>query len=262
MVRKILTIAESDCSGGTGIQADIKTITAHKMYAMSVVTAITAQNTTGVFGVVDTAPEFVAAQIDSVFKDIVPDAVKIGMVLNSGIIDVIVDKLQEYKVRKVVVDPVMVSMSSQNLITDETKATLIQKLLPIASVITPNIAEAQLLCGFEIKNENDMVRAGEYIETTSNVPVLIKGGHLITDDAIDLLYSHPEKLDWYRAPIIDNENTHGAGCTLASAIACNLADEQPLDIAVKHAKDYLTKVLQTNVNLGEGRGPLHHAYIL
>ncbi|OON91367.1 MAG: hydroxymethylpyrimidine/phosphomethylpyrimidine kinase, partial [Epulopiscium sp. Nele67-Bin002] len=179
-----------------------------------------------------------------------------------AIIEIIAAKLKEYNAKNIVIDPVMVSTSGHQLISEEAKDVLVKQLLPLAAVITPNIAEAEMLCGFDIKNENDMIRAAEYIETTSNVPVLVKGGHLITHDAIDLLYSHPEKLDWYRMPKVDNENTHGTGCTLSAAIACNLAAGEALDVAVKHAKEYLTKVLKGQLNLGEGRGPLNHAYLL
>ncbi|WP_366914700.1 bifunctional hydroxymethylpyrimidine kinase/phosphomethylpyrimidine kinase, partial [Clostridium sp.] len=217
MIRKILTIAGSDCSGGAGIQADIKTITAHKMYGMSVITALTAQNTTGVYGIEEVSPEFVGNQIDCIFKDIYPDAIKIGMVSNSKIIEVIAEKLIEYKAKNIVVDPVMVSTSGSKLLSDEAMEALITKLIPLATVITPNIPEAEALCGFEIKDELDMIKAAERISKTLKGAVLVKGGHLV-NDAIDLLYEN-NNIHWFKAERIDNPNTHGTGCTLSSAIA-------------------------------------------
>ncbi|OJF77367.1 MAG: bifunctional hydroxymethylpyrimidine kinase/phosphomethylpyrimidine kinase [Treponema sp. CETP13] len=257
---KILTIAGSDCSGGAGIQADIKTITAHKMYAMSVITALTAQNTTGVFDVVEMKPEFVAKQIDCIFKDIRPDAVKIGMVSNAEIISVIAQKLKEYDVKNIVVDPVMVATSGSKLICDEAIQSLISKLLPIADVITPNIPEAEELCGFSIKNEKDMIKAGKVISQKINSAVLVKGGHLV-NDAIDLLYEN-DKHYWYKSERINNTNTHGTGCTLSSAIACNLGSGKVLTESIKNAKKYLTGALQAQLNLGKGSGPLNHMYLL
>lgn len=257
---KILTIAGSDCSGGAGIQADIKTITAHKMYAMSVITALTAQNTTGVFDLIEMKPEFVANQIDCIFNDIRPDAVKIGMVSNPEIISVIAQKLKEYDVKKIVVDPVMVATSGSVLLCDEAIHALISKLLPLADVITPNIPEAQKLCGFSIKNEKDMIKAGAVISQKIKVPVLVKGGHLV-NDAIDLLYED-NNYYWFKAERIDNNNTHGTGCTLSSAIACNLGSGKLLNESIKNAKKYLTGALQSQLNLGKGSGPLNHMYWL
>lgn len=260
MIKKVLAIAGSDSSGGAGIQADIKTITAHKMYAMSAVTALTAQNTIGVFGIMDASPDFVASQLDCIFTDIFPDAVKIGMVSNSKIIEVIVEKLQQYSPKNIVVDPVMVSTSGFKLLSEEAQETLVHRLLPIGTVITPNIPEAQILCGFEIKNEDDMIRAGKYIAQKTNVAVLVKGGHLV-NDAVDFLCDK-DKTSWYRSERIDNPNTHGTGCTLSSAIACNLADGRALDESIKNAKKYLTGALRAGLDLGKGRGPLDHTYLL
>lgn len=259
-MKKVLTIAGSDCSGGAGIQADIKTITAHKMYAMSVITALTAQNTTGVYGIMEASPEFVGQQMDCVFTDIVPDSVKIGMVSNSGIIRTIVDKLEQYAVRNIVVDPVMVSTSGCKLLSDEARDTLIDRLLPAAAVITPNIPEAEILCGFSIRNEQDMIHAAQKIAERFDGAILVKGGHLV-NDAIDLLYEN-QTVHWFRAERVDNPNTHGTGCTLSSAIACNLAAGYSLEESIRNAKDYLNGALKAMLDLGQGSGPLNHCWNL
>ncbi|MBU5488177.1 bifunctional hydroxymethylpyrimidine kinase/phosphomethylpyrimidine kinase [Clostridium sp. MSJ-8] len=258
-MKKVLTIAGSDCSGGAGIQADMKTMAAHKVYGMSVITSLTAQNTTGVYGVLDIEPEFVAKQIDCVFQDIVPDAVKIGMVSNSKIIDVIVDKLQEYKAKNIVVDPVMVSTSGSKLLSDEAMEVLQNKLIKIADIITPNIPEAEVLSGISIKSQEDMMEAAKKISIMLNGAVLIKGGHLVSD-AIDLLYSNGE-YRWFKSERINNNNTHGTGCTLSSAIACNLAMGYTLEDSIEKAKKYLTGALKDGLNLGRGSGPLNHMYM-
>ncbi len=255
---KVLTIAGSDCSGGAGIQADIKTITAHKMYAMSVITALTAQNTTGVYGIMDASAEFVAQQIDCVFTDIRPDAVKIGMVSGSGIIKAIAEKLREYEAENIVVDPVMVSTSGSKLLRDEAAETLITELLPLGTVITPNIPEAEILCGFEIKSEDDMIRAARAISETTGGAVLVKGGHLV-NDAVDILCSK-NGVSRFVSERIENPNTHGTGCTLSSAIACGLAGGKSLDESIKDAKEYLTGALRAMLDLGKGSGPLDHTY--
>lgn len=259
-MNKILTIAGSDCSGGAGIQADIKTITTHKMYALSAITALTAQNTTGVYGVQDSTPEFVANQLDCIFKDIVPDAIKIGMVSNAEIIDVIASKLKEYGASKIVVDPVMVSTSGSKLLSDSAMVNLINKLLPLASIITPNIPEAEVLCGFKINNTDDMIKAAEFISKLTNAAILIKGGHL-EDTADDLLYNNG-KITWFHGEKIDNPNTHGTGCTLSSAIACNLSNNLSVEESIKNAKHYITGALKDCLNLGQGSGPLNHMFNL
>jgi len=260
MIKKILTIAGSDCSGGAGIQADIKTITAHKMYAMSAITALTAQNTTGVYGIEEVTPEFVGQQIDCIFNDICPDAVKIGMVSSTKIIEVIVAKLVQYKPKNIVIDPVMVSTSGSKLLCDDAMNTLITKLIPLATVITPNIPEAEVLCGFSIKNENDMIKAAKEISKILKGAVLVKGGHLVSD-AVDLLYENGN-IHWFRTKRVENPNTHGTGCTLSSAIACNLAEGKSLTISIEDAKAYLTGALQAGLNLGQGSGPLEHTYLI
>jgi len=259
-MKKVLTIAGSDCSGGAGIQADIKTITVHKQYAMSVITALTAQNTTGVFDIMDVSPEFVAAQIDAVFSDIRPDAVKIGMVSNSQIISVIAEKLNQYNAENIVVDPVMVSTSGSRLLSDDAVGTLITKLLPLAKIITPNIPEAEVLCGFSISNRADIQRAAKSIAGLIPGAVLIKGGHL-TDSANDLLYTEGRAV-WYQGERVPNPNTHGTGCTLSSAIACNLADGYSLEKSLVNAKTYVTGALKSRLNLGWGSGPLDHTFAI
>lgn len=259
-MKKVLTIAGSDCSGGAGIQADIKTMTAHKVYAMSVITALTAQNTTGVFGVLDAGAEFVGSQMDCVFKDIYPDAIKIGMVSNIETIQMIAAKLKEYGAKRIVVDPVMVSTSGCALMQPDAMDTLISTLLPLGDIITPNIPEAEKLCGFEIKNVDDMMRAAEVIGKNLSGSVLIKGGHL-TETADDLLYDNGEFI-WYRGERVDNPNTHGTGCTLSSAIASNLALGYDVKTSVKRAKDYITGALKANLDLGQGSGPLNHCFNL
>lgn len=258
MIKKVLTIAGSDSSGGAGIQADIKTITCHKMYAMSAITALTAQNTTGVYGVQEATPEFVGQQIDCIFNDIRPDAVKIGMVSSSKIIEMIVEKLKQYKAKNIVVDPVMVATSGSPLLEKEAMSTLINELLPMGTVITPNIPEAEMLCGFKIDNEEDMVRAAKKISEKVKGGVLIKGGHF-SNTADDLLYTDGRKV-WYKQEKINNNNTHGTGCTLSSAIACNLADGYSVEESVRNAKTYITGALKAGLNLGKGGGPLEHNY--
>ena len=253
---KILTIAGSDSSGGAGIQADIKTITAHKMYAMSAITALTAQNTTGVYGIFDAPATFTALQLDCIFGDIRPDAVKIGMVPNAETIIAIADKLIEYKAENIVVDPVMVSTSGSSLMRGDSVQALVERLFPLASVITPNIPEAEVLSGVKINSAGDMLIAAEKIAPATKGGVLIKGGHL-PDTADDLLYID-ERAEWFNSVRIDNPNTHGTGCTLSSAIACNLAAGCTAGEAVKNAKKYITDALNAKLNLGQGSGPLNH----
>lgn len=257
-MKKILTIAGSDCSGGAGIQADIKTITAHKMYAMSAITALTAQNTRGVYGVFDSSPEFLSLQLDAIFTDIYPDAVKIGMLSNKELISIIIDKIIEYKAKNIVLDPVMISTSGSKLLNDDAMEILINKLMPLTTIITPNILEAQCLCGFTIETKEQMELAAERISKNYTGHILIKGGHL-KDCSDDLLYSNGQ-LIWYSQKNINNPNTHGTGCTLSSAIACNLGKGLGIQESVLNAKNYITGALNANLNLGKGRGPLNHCY--
>lgn len=259
-MKKVLTIAGSDCSGGAGIQADLKTITAHKLYGMSVITALTAQNTTGVKSMMEAEPEFVADQLDAVFTDIYPDSVKIGMVSNSRIIRVIADKLSEYGAKNIVVDPVMVSTSGHRLMCEEAMDVVMDILLPMGDVITPNIPEAQVLCGFEIHTEEDMIKAAGKLAQKYKGAILIKGGHL-ENDATDLLYQDGQ-IRWFRGKRVENPNTHGTGCTLSSAIACNLAQGFSVADSVANAKAYLTGALEAMLDLGAGSGPLNHVYAL
>ncbi|HHY76989.1 MAG TPA: bifunctional hydroxymethylpyrimidine kinase/phosphomethylpyrimidine kinase [Clostridiales bacterium] len=259
-MKKILTIAGSDCSGGAGIQADIKTITVHKMYAMSAITALTAQNTTGVYGVLEATPEFVGQQLDCIFEDIRPDAVKIGMVSNTEIIKVIARKLREYEAENIVVDPVMVSASGSKLLKDDAIDALITHLFPLATVITPNIPEAQCLSEITIKNKEDMEKAAEIILKSTKGSVLIKGGHL-DDCADDLLITEGIKY-WFGGQKIENPNTHGTGCTLSSAIACNLAQGFNIIDSIKNAKEYITGAIKAGLRIGKGCGPLDHCYKL
>lgn len=255
-MKTVLTIAGSDCSGGAGIQADLKTIAAHKLYGMSAITALTAQNTTGVYGVYPVPPEFVAQQLDCIFDDIPPDAVKIGMVSSAPVIRAIGKKLRERGAKNVVVDPVMVSTSGSPLLAPDAVGALTEHLFPLAAVITPNLLEARALCGFSIETDDDALRAAE----TFPAPVLIKGGHR-AGAADDLLYAG-DKAQWFRAPRIDNPNTHGTGCTLSSAIACGLAQGMGLAESVAAAKEYLAGALRQGLNLGRGSGPVDHMYAL
>ncbi|MGL4982104.1 MAG: bifunctional hydroxymethylpyrimidine kinase/phosphomethylpyrimidine kinase, partial [Treponemataceae bacterium] len=241
-MKKVLTIAGSDCSGGAGIQADLKTITTHKMYAMSVITALTAQNTMGVSAVEEVSPTFVAQQLDSIFCDIPPDAIKIGMVSSSQIIEVIVNTLKKFKAKNIVVDPVMVATSGSKLLNDDAINTVITKLIPIAQVITPNIPEAEVLSAIKINTKDDMTEAAKKIATFFKGAILIKGGHL-SDCADDLIY-HQNKSTWIEGKRIETQNTHGTGCTLSSAIACNLALNQEIETAIKNAKNYITGALK------------------
>jgi hydroxymethylpyrimidine/phosphomethylpyrimidine kinase len=233
-------------------------MTANGVYAMSAITALTAQNTTGVTGIMEVTPEFLSQQLDAVFTDIYPDAVKTGMVSSTELIRTIAQKLKQYKAVNIVVDPVMVATSGAKLISDDAIETLKQELLPMADVITPNIPEAEVLSSMEIKNEDDMIEAARIINERFGCSVLCKGGHQI-NDANDLLYRNGGYV-WFKGRRIDNPNTHGTGCTLSSAIASNLAKGENLDDAVKHAKDYISGALAAMLDLGKGSGPLCHNY--
>lgn len=257
-MKKVLTIAGSDCSGGAGIQADLKTIIAHKCYGMSVITALTAQNTIGVYGIEDCSVDFVKNQLDCVFTDIFPDAVKIGMVSSIEIIEAIAQKLKEYKPKNIVFDPVMVATSGSKLLNDDAIQKVLSELIPLATVITPNLFEAEILCGFEIKRAEDMVRAANKIAENYHGHILIKGGHL-EDNANDLLFSNGE-IHWFEGERIENSNTHGTGCTLSSAIASNLALGYSVVESISNSKDYITGALRANLDLGKGSGPLDHCY--
>ena len=240
-MKTALTIAGSDSSGGAGIQADIKTMTANGVYAMSAITALTAQNTTGVQGIFEVSPDFLAQQLDSIFTDIRPDAVKIGMVSSTGLIEVIARKLREYRAENIVVDPVMVATSGAKLISDDAIAALKEHLLPLATVLTPNIPETEVLSGMAVRTPDDMVAAAKAISEQYRCAVLCKGGHQL-NDANDLLWRDGTS-KWFNGKRIDNPNTHGTGCTLSSAIASNLAKGYDLDTSVQKAKAYISGAL-------------------
>ena len=257
-MKTALTIAGSDSSGGAGIQADIKTMTANGVYAMSAITALTAQNTTGVTGIMEVTPDFLAKQLDAVFTDIFPDAVKTGMVASAELIEVIAEELKSYNAKNIVIDPVMVATSGAKLISDGAIETLKGRLLPLATLITPNIPEAEVLSGMAVSSEDDMVAAAKCIYEKYGCAVLCKGGHQI-NDANDLLYRDGGYV-WFKGRRINNPNTHGTGCTLSSAIASNLARGRTLDEAVRLAKEYISGALAAQLDLGKGSGPMNHAY--
>ncbi len=257
-IKTALTIAGSDCSGGAGIQADLKTMTMHGVYAMSAITALTAQNTTGVRAIQEVTPDFLQQQMDAVFEDIAPDAVKIGMVSSSELIQVIADRLRYYRAENIIVDPVMVSTSGSSLLKPDAVETLKDVLLPLSTLITPNIPEARILSGMLIDSKDDMERAAKAIGDMYNCSVLVKGGHSISD-ANDILYSEGT-MQWFAGVRIDNPNTHGTGCTLSSAIASNLAKGFSLTEAVQRAKDYISEALAAQLDLGKGSGPMQHNF--
>lgn len=259
-MKTALTIAGSDSSGGAGIQADIKTMTANGVFAMSAITALTAQNTTGVTDILEATPQFLGEELDAIFTDIFPDAVKIGMVSSSGLIAVIADKLRQYGAKHIVVDPVMVATSGAKLLRDDAIAVLEEQLLPLAAVLTPNIPEAEILSGMTIRNAADMELAARTISERYGCAVLCKGGHKI-NDADDLLWRDGAG-KWFRGRRINNPNTHGTGCTLSSAIASNLAKGYDLDASVERAKAYISGALAAMLDLGKGSGPMNHMFAL
>lgn len=259
-MRTALTIAGSDSSGGAGIQADLKTMIMNGVFGMSAITALTAQNTLGVTGILDATPEFLGQEIDAVFTDIRPDAVKIGMVSESALIEMIAKKLKQYKAKNIVVDPVMVATSGAKLLADDAIGTLETQLLPLADIITPNVPETEVLVGRKVSSPADMERAGEEIFDKYGCAVLVKGGHNL-NDANDLLVGKMGKR-WFKGKRIDNPNTHGTGCTLSSAIASNLAKGFDLETSVERAKDYISCALAAQLDLGQGSGPMDHAFDL
>lgn len=259
-IKTALTVAGSDCSGGAGIQADLKTMTMNGVYAMSAITALTAQNTTGVTGIMEVPADFLKQQLDMIFTDIVPDAVKIGMVSSSALIQVIGERLQFYHAKNIIVDPVMVATSGSSLMETDAVATLKRVLLPLATLVTPNIPEAEVLSGMTIQNESDMEQAAKAISEHCGCAVLLKGGHNV-NDANDLLYSNHTSR-WFYGKRIQNSNTHGTGCTLSSAIAANLAKGFDLDESVLRAKEYISGALSAMLDLGHGRGPMQHNFNL
>ena len=259
-MRTALSIAGSDSSGGAGIQADIKTMSANGVYAMTAVTALTAQNTTGVTDILDSTPAFLSAQLDAVFTDIFPDAVKIGMVSSAELISVIAQKLRQYNARHIVVDPVMVATSGSRLLREDAVEALKTELLPLAEVATPNIPEAEILADMPIRTPADMEAAARKISEQYGCAVLCKGGHDL-NDANDLLWKDGAGY-WFNGRRINNPNTHGTGCTLSSAIAANLAKGMALEDAVRRAKEYISGALAAMLDLGHGRGPMNHLFDL
>ena len=259
-MKTALTIAGSDCSGGAGIQADIKTMTMNGVFAMSAITALTAQNTTGVAGILEVDPAFLKQQIDMIFADIRPDAVKIGMVSSAALVETIAQCLADHEAENIVVDPVMVATSGSSLMESEAVTALKKWLLPMAAVITPNIPEAEVLSGRTITNEAEMEAAAKAISKELGCAVLLKGGHSVSD-ANDLL-CRGEELVWFAGKRINNPNTHGTGCTLSSAIAANLAKGYSLEEAVRRGKAYISGALAAMLDLGKGSGPMNHAFDL
>ena len=259
-MKTALSIAGSDCSGGAGIQADIKTMTMNGVYAMSVITALTAQNTIGVTEISEVSTDFLKQQIDAIFTDIYPDAVKIGMVPNAELMEMIVECLNTYQANNIVVDPVMVATSGSSLMESEAVVTLKSKLLSIATLVTPNIPEAEVLSDMKIVDKDGMVSAAKCISESYGCAVLLKGGHSI-NDANDLLYTDGHAT-WYHSKRINNPNTHGTGCTLSSAIASNLAKGYDLSTSIQRAKDYISGALEAMLELGKGSGPMNHAFDL
>lgn len=250
----VLTIAGSDCSGGAGIQADLKTMTAFGVYGMSVITAVTAQNTTGVYGIQKISGEMVASQLDAVFADIVPAAVKIGMLADGKTAGIVAEKLLQYGAENIVVDPVMLSTSGSRLLDREGVEILVSRIFPMARLITPNVPEAESLSGMEIRTGEDMEKAAAAL--SCGCGVLVKGGHL-SGAADDLLYDKGGAT-WFSSPRIDNPNTHGTGCTLSSAIASGLAKGWDLEDSVRKGKTYINAALKAGLDLGKGNGPLDH----
>lgn len=267
-MRAVLTIAGSDSSGGAGIQADVKTIAAHGLFAECAITALTAQNTLGVHGVQEVAPAFVEQQIDVVFDDIRPDAVKIGMVSSADIAHAIADALERNGAARIVVDPVMVATSGSALIATDAVEALVQRLFPLAAVVTPNVPEAAVLAEMPIGTEADMEAAAERIAQRTRAAcghapaVLVKGGHGVGDlaQANDLLHLPDGAQVWLRGPRISNPNAHGTGCTLSSAIACGLALDSTPEQAARSGKEYVAGALAAQLNLGRGSGPLDHMW--
>ena len=233
---------------------------ANHVFATSAITALTAQNTLGVTGIMDVIPEFLGEQLDAVFTDIYPDAVKIGMVSSSSLIEMIAKKLKEYKAENIVVDPVMVATSGARLISEDAIETLKKELLPLATLITPNIPEAEVLSEMDIMDEESMVEAAKKISEAFGCTTLVKGGHQI-NDTNDLLYRN-DSFTWFKGKRINNSNTHGTGCTLSSAIASNLAKGFDLDDSVKRAKDYISGALSAMLDLGKGSGPMDHSFAI
>ncbi len=257
-MKTVLTIAGSDSCGGAGIQADIKTMTANGVYAICVVTALTAQNTTCIADSMEVTPSFLGKQLDSIFTDIYPDAVKIGMVSSARLIETISERLEYYHAKNIVIDPVIISTSGSKLLRDDAVETLKRRLLGHAALITPNIPEAAVLSGISVENEKDMMNAAAAISNEFGCAVLCKGGH--SAGAANDLLVHDHRYRWFLGERIDNANTHGTGCTLSSAIACGLAKGKSLEASIQSAKEYVAGALKAMLDLGKGNGPIDHMW--
>ena len=261
-MRTALTIAGSDSSGGAGIQADLKTMTSLGVYGASGICALTAQNTLGVEGVVATDPSFIELQMDCVFSDIRPDAVKIGMLPTPGAVHAVARGLARHGARRVVLDPVMVATSGASLSEDAAVEALVSELLPLSDVVTPNIAEAEVLCGHPVESLRDMSRAGAEIAARGCRAVLVKGGHIEGEESADVLVCSDGREEWFTSPRVDTGDTHGTGCTLSSAIASYLALGEDLPGAIRRGKAYLHGALRAGSGLGRGSGPVNHMWCL
>jgi hydroxymethylpyrimidine/phosphomethylpyrimidine kinase len=259
-MKKVLTIAGSDCSGGAGIQADLKTFSALGVFGMSVIVSIVAENTSRVIDIQDVLPDMIEKQIDAVFEDIDVDAVKIGMLSTPQCMEVVAGKLRQYNPRNVVIDPVMYAKNGCPLMQPTSIDTLIKTIIPLADVLTPNIPEAEKIADMEIKTYTDMESAAKKIQSMGCKAVIIKGGHAV-GDATDILYDG-NKIYYYKASRIDTKNTHGTGCTFSSAIAAYLSKGLSVENAVSRAKEYVTTAITHALPIGKGYGPTHHFYEL
>ncbi len=259
-MKTVLSIAGSDCSGGAGVQADLKTFSAHGVFGMSAIVSVVAENTSRVIDIQDITPDMIQKQIDAVFEDIEVDAVKIGMLSGRDCMIAVAEKLREWKPPHVVVDPVMYAKNGCALMAPDAIDTLIQVIIPLSTVLTPNIPEAERIADMEIQNTSDMKKAAEIIFNMGCKNVLVKGGHA-KGDALDLLFDGQSFYE-FTAPRIDTKNTHGTGCTYSSAIASNLALGLPLPEAVREAKRYVTTAIEHSLNIGKGYGPTNHFYDL
>lgn len=256
-MKSVLTIAGSDPSGGAGIQADLKTMMSYKVYGMSVLTLLTAQNTKGVRSVFPLPPEFVGSQLDTIFTDIPPDAVKIGLLGNARIAEIVAEKLALYRPTHIVLDPVAASTSGTAFLDEELEEIMKKKLFPMAELVTPNIPEAKHYLHTSIGDNKDRADLGRCLCEEWKCAILIKGGHTETGSADDLLCSQTQEV-WFPGKRIMAQNTHGTGCTLSTAIACGLAKGSSLEESIQNAKDYLAELLRLDIPLGHGNGPLHH----
>lgn len=255
-MKNLLTIAGSDCSGGAGIQADLKTFAAHGTFGMSVIVSVVAENTARVIDIQDVTPDMIKKQMDAVFEDIFPDAVKIGMLSTPECMQAVAEKLTEYKPQNIVIDPVMYAKNGCALMQPHAIDTLIKTIIPLADVLTPNIPEAEKIAGMEIKTVADMEAAAKKICAMGCKGIVVKGGHHI-GNAVDVLFDGKEFYH-FETERINTKNTHGTGCTFSSAIAANLANGLSVAEAVKNAKSYVTKAIEHSLAIGKGCGPTHH----